>query len=271
MKDYSQSKFKDLSHMRKAQIVLLSIQKIEAEWGENFLDSPEYKQLLEFFDWLMECDLDAKLAQLRRLHPGQTEDLDLRKLLNIAVHLERYLNIHTKDENIIPVDTIDQMDRERQVYDYWVVLDHIRSAYNVGNIMRTSECLGAKELHFVGYTPLPDNEMLQKTSMGTFDQVPWKHFHHLNESLEIARKDGRKIYALETSPEAQPLTEFHFQEPFCVVLGNERFGLESDILKEVDEIIRIPMMGVKNSLNVANCFSIFAFELSRQWSGRREL
>jgi tRNA G18 (ribose-2'-O)-methylase SpoU len=147
-----------------------------------------------------------------------------------------------------------------------LILDHIRSAYNVGNIIRTSECLGAKEIQFVGYTPLPDNEMVMKTSMGTYDRVPWNHFHHLEDCIQHSKKQGRKIYALETSSRARPLDQLQFHDPFSIILGNERFGVESKILEEVDEIIKIPMMGVKNSLNVANCFSIFAFELYRQWS-----
>lgn len=268
MKEYSQSKFKTLSDDRKAQVILKLIQQIEFEWGEDFIGSPQLAQLNLFFDWLMTCEVNSRLGQVRRLHPNNTEDLNLRKLLNIAVHLERYLNINSKDENIIPVDHIDRVEREREFFDYHLILDHVRSAYNVGNIIRTSECLGAKEIQFVGYTPLPSNEMVMKTSMGTYDRIPWNHFHHLEESIHHSKKQGRKIYALETCPNAKPLNEIRFQDPFSIILGNERFGVESKILEEVDQIIKIPMMGAKNSLNVANCFSIFAYELYRQWSDK---
>lgn len=147
-----------------------------------------------------------------------------------------------------------------------VIVENLRSAFNVGALFRTSECLGVSEILLCGYTPGPDDDKTSRTAMGTSKLVPWRRVDRARTACEELRKQGYTIVALETATTAVSLQEFEFGgKPVAFVLGNERFGVEGDTLQAVDAICRIPVRGIKNSLNVGIAFGISAFEWLRQY------
>lgn len=138
-----------------------------------------------------------------------------------------------------------------------VYLDHIRSAHNVGSIIRTVEAFNLGSISFSADTPSANHPQVEKTSMGSAEFIDCQRCESL-ESLP------RPLIALETSNEAIPLQDYLFPEACCLVIGNEEYGVSDEVLSQADAIVEIPLMGRKNSLNVANAFAIAAATLSNQ-------
>lgn len=150
-----------------------------------------------------------------------------------------------------------------------LITENLRSAFNVGALFRTSECLGVSEILLCGYTPGPDDEKTARTSMGTSTLVPWRRVDRAVTACEELRREGYAIVALETAATARSLHAIDFgDKPVAFVLGNERFGIEGATLQAVDAICRIPVRGLKNSMNVGVAFGIAAFEWLRQYEAR---
>ncbi len=138
-----------------------------------------------------------------------------------------------------------------------IYLDNLRSAFNVGSILRTTEAFRLGRVCFAKHTPYIDNPKVQKTSMETFDKVPC--------DKDVCLHDvPRPLIALETEPSAVSVFDFTFPKSFTLMLGNEEYGLSEEALSLRDETVRIPLFGFKNSLNVASAFAIAAGVISHQ-------
>lgn len=138
-------------------------------------------------------------------------------------------------------------------------LDDLRSGHNVGSILRTIEALRLGPLFFSNDTPFIDNAKVQNASMGTYHIVPT---HQISELSHLPRP----LIALETSPTAPPIYEFSFPSICTLLLGNEEFGLSKTTLASADHIVQIPLLGNKNSLNVACAFALAAGQISASLS-----
>ena len=142
-----------------------------------------------------------------------------------------------------------------------VILDGLRSAFNVGSIFRTAECLGLGELALCGITAVPPHPKLLQTAMGTEDKVPWKHFADSLEAISHYRQQGYQIVALETAAGAQSVFAQPLEVPLALILGNESLGLKRQVLEQTDRVVMLPVQGWKNSLNVGVAFAICAYQL----------
>jgi 23S rRNA (guanosine2251-2'-O)-methyltransferase len=196
------------------------------------------------------------------IHHFSTE-MELRHFLNYLVPVERALKRSLKDQDL-GIQTQDLAQRRKDPFPLILVLDHLRSAFNVGSILRTSEFLGVQEVWCVGYTADSQDPGVQKSSMGTHELVPIKNFSSMQEALLALKKLHFRIIGFETSSQSESLYQKFQVGPTAFLFGNERFGLEPDILKECDEIRVIPGYGRKNSLNVAVSVGIACSEWVRQ-------
>jgi tRNA G18 (ribose-2'-O)-methylase SpoU len=145
-----------------------------------------------------------------------------------------------------------------------VLLDSIRSNYNVGSIFRTSDGAMIEKLFLCGYTPHPPKKEILKTALGAVDSVTWKYVEDPKEVILKLKKQGVKICALElteSSVEYYKLEEPLF--PLCLVVGNEITGVSQNLLDLCDLSIEIPQYGIKQSLNVAVAYGIAIFELRK--------
>ncbi len=167
---------------------------------------------------------------------------------------------HLKEHSLLP--SIRQQDRTcaEPAWPIAIYLDHIRSAHNVGSIVRTTEALSLGKLYFSKQTPFIDNKQVKDTSMGAEEWVEC----HKEATLEDLPKP---VIVMETSEQAIPLYDFVFPQSFTLILGNEEYGCSTESLLQADHLIEIPLRGRKNSLNVANAFAIAAAEISRQKRG----
>jgi tRNA G18 (ribose-2'-O)-methylase SpoU len=150
------------------------------------------------------------------------------------------------------------------------VLDNIRSLYNVGSIFRTADAFNIDKIYLSGYTPAPikdrQKKEIHKTALGAEEFIKWEKSGQTWKLLENLKKQGFYIVALETDKKAINISEFNsskIKKKVVLVVGNEVKGLSQQILKRCDKIIKIPMLGKKESLNVSVAFGIAAFCLRK--------
>jgi 23S rRNA (guanosine2251-2'-O)-methyltransferase len=144
-----------------------------------------------------------------------------------------------------------------------VCLDNLRSAYNVGSIFRTCDTLGVDKIYLCGLTPIPLNQKLQKTALGSLASVSWEH-HCQTVALLKFLKSKSSLIAFEVNPKAKSIYQYNFSQSSCLIFGNEISGLESKILDLCDDVVSIPQFGVKESLNVASAAAIGLYEYRRE-------
>ncbi|MFA5021353.1 MAG: RNA methyltransferase [Patescibacteria group bacterium] len=142
-----------------------------------------------------------------------------------------------------------------------VVCDNIRSLYNVGSIFRTSDALGIKKIWLCGITGTPEQKGLQKVSLGAENSVAWQYQKDAWRTAEKLKKQGFQIVALELTEESIDVKVFKPKRKVALIVGNEVSGVSESLLKRADAIVRIPMKGIKESLNVSVAFGIAAYEI----------
>lgn len=144
-----------------------------------------------------------------------------------------------------------------------VLLDNIRSAWNVGSIFRSADGFGFRHIYVCGITPSPENEAVTKTSLGAEDSVPWSYHKDAVKLVKGLRKEGWRILALEEHARARNLDADLQIENAVLIVGNEITGVDPELLDLCDEVLQIPMRGDKKSFNVAVAFAIAAYTINR--------
>ena len=145
-----------------------------------------------------------------------------------------------------------------------IVLDNIRSAFNVGSIFRTADGAGSVEkIYLCGITSPIDNPKLEKTALGALEFIPSEHYDTTMEAIEELKEQNIPIYSIELDDKSVNFQKFKYPQEFAIVFGHEKKGVDPEILKISDAIISIPMRGKKESLNVANTAGIILYEATR--------
>jgi len=152
-----------------------------------------------------------------------------------------------------------------------VVLVDVRSLYNVGAFFRTCDAAGVDTLHLCGITGFPPNPQIRKTALGADESVQWRRHSDATALIRKLRESGHEIAAVETSVHAVDLFDWRPRFPVCIVFGNEVEGIDPSISDACDTHVRIPMLGLKHSLNVATAGGVAIYELLRKYrDARRE-
>ena len=146
-----------------------------------------------------------------------------------------------------------------------VLLDNVRSAYNVGAFFRTGDAVGLRKLYLTGITGSPPSGMIAKTALGAEDTVPWQYELDPVTLVKTLAQQGHQIAAVETSVHAVDLFDWQPQFPVCVLFGHETEGLSPELGALADTHVRIPMLGIKHSLNVATAGGVVLYELLRKY------
>lgn len=242
VKGFTKRKFLSLNfkqqHKKCAECVrLLYVNRMQASLSEE--DCEVYQQLLQ---WLGEPKfLVFSLENLSNAY-------HYHRLLAEQKHQEHHLlpqarsHDRTVGENFWPIH---------------IYLENLRSAHNVGSIIRTIEAFRLGTLYFSATTPFVDHAQVKATAMGADAFVSCYKLVELSEL-------PRPLIALETSDEAESINDFIFPSSFSIAVGNEEYGCSTELLKQADYILEIPLRGCKNSLNVANAFAITAAAIARQ-------
>ena len=186
---------------------------------------------------------------------------DILRLINHFVRGYKK-NYDEKEPEILKFDGVRDKPTTKPPYPITVILDNLRSAYNLGAIFRTAECVQAAWLYLCGITPPPPCRAMMKVAMGTTDKLHYTIMGKTEDAIRYVKDMGIPVLALETVAGAKSLYEYKPSRTVAVILGNEALGIEEKILKLADEVISIPTFGWKNSLNVSNAFTLAAYHLS---------
>lgn len=146
-----------------------------------------------------------------------------------------------------------------------VLLDNVRSLYNVGSFFRTADAVRLERLFLCGITGRPPKKAITKTALGAEETVPWEHSWDALGVLQSMRAREVEIAAIETSVHAVDLFDWQPRFPICLVFGHEVDGIRPELLALCDTHIRIPMLGSKHSLNVATAGGVVLYELLRKY------
>ena len=146
-----------------------------------------------------------------------------------------------------------------------VLLDNVRSMYNVGAFFRAADGVGLQKLYLCGITAHPPKKMISKTALGAEETVAWEHNWDAVEVAERLRRNGFQIAAIETGSHSTDLFQWEPRFPVCVLFGHEVAGLRPELLQMADAHVHIPMLGQKRSLNVATAGGIVLYELLRKY------
>ena len=148
-----------------------------------------------------------------------------------------------------------------------VLLHDVRSLYNVGAFFRTADAVGVETVCLAGITGHPPHKEIAKTALGAEAHVRWESCAHgdVGPHLDTLRKRGYELAAIETSPHAVDLFDWRPCFPVCLLFGHEVDGLDRPLLERCDTHVRLPMRGVKHSLNVAIAAGVVLYELLRKY------
>jgi 23S rRNA (guanosine2251-2'-O)-methyltransferase len=147
------------------------------------------------------------------------------------------------------------------------VLENVRSAYNVGSVLRTADAFLLEAVYTTGYTAHPPHKEISKTALGADESVTSKHFANAGEAIADLKAQGYKVLAIEQAENSHPLHQFILAEgeKLAVVFGNEVSGVEQSTILLCDGCIEIPQLGMKHSLNISVAAGIVLWEIAKKF------
>lgn len=170
--------------------------------------------------------------------------------------------------------TVEQF-KEAEKLPLIVVLDDVRSLYNVGSVFRSCDAFRVEAVYLCGITATPPNAEIHKTALGGEDSVDWEYFATTEEAVEKLKQKGYFVYSIEQvegSTKLQNLSEAHSSlfanhssplKGYGVIFGNEVKGVKQDVVDMSDGCLEIPQFGTKHSLNVSVTAGIVVWEFAK--------
>jgi tRNA G18 (ribose-2'-O)-methylase SpoU len=143
----------------------------------------------------------------------------------------------------------------------FLILDNIRSMYNIGAIFRTADAARIKKIYLCGITATPPRKEIEKTALKTIDYVPWEYSPTATEVVKVLKSKKVNIVAMEQTNRSVNFKEFDFRMPIAIIIGHETIGISEEVLTLCDSSIEIPMYGIANSLNVSVATGIILYHL----------
>ena len=147
------------------------------------------------------------------------------------------------------------------------VLENVRSAYNVGSVLRTADAFLLEAVYTTGYTAHPPHKEISKTALGADESVTTQHFKDASEAIGQLKANGYKVMAIEQAENSHQLHQFKMAEgdKLAVVFGNEVSGVEQSTILLCDGCIEIPQLGMKHSLNISVAAGIVLWEMAKKF------
>lgn len=150
-----------------------------------------------------------------------------------------------------------------------VVLDDVRSMYNIGSVFRTADAFRVETVYLCGITATPPHPEIHKTALGGEDSVSWKYFPTALEAVEDLQQQGYFVYAVEQCEGSTKLQEIAPDSPeaaqrCAIVFGNEVKGVHQEVVDQCDGCLEIPQFGTKHSLNVSVTAGIVIWEFAKR-------
>jgi RNA methylase, spoU family len=152
-----------------------------------------------------------------------------------------------------------------------VVLDDVRSLYNVGSVFRSADAFRIEAIYLCGITATPPNTEIHKTALGGEDSVDWKYFERTEDAVEDLHKKGIFVYSVEQVEHSTKLHTLNLNAEsttnnshYAIIMGNEVKGVKQSVVDMSDACLEIPQFGTKHSLNVSVTAGIVIWEFAKQ-------
>lgn len=145
--------------------------------------------------------------------------------------------------------------------DIYIIIPKMRSLHNVGSIFRIADGMDVKKIFLCSWTGTPPAHNLVKVSLGAEKTIPWEHHKQAWRVIDKLKKEGVRIVGLELTKDSIDYRDFTPDGPVALVLGNECTGLSKSTLNRCDDVIHLPMLGEKGSLNVSVASGIAMYHL----------
>jgi tRNA G18 (ribose-2'-O)-methylase SpoU len=144
-----------------------------------------------------------------------------------------------------------------------IVLDNVRSLNNVGSVFRTADAFLVEAVYLCGITGQPPNKEIQKTALGATESVSWKYFENTLDAVAELKENKYIVYAIEQTESAIMLNNFmpSKKQKIAIIFGNEVKGVEQDVIDASEDVIEIPQIGTKHSLNISVSVGIVMWDL----------
>ena len=148
-----------------------------------------------------------------------------------------------------------------------VVLDDVRSLYNVGSVFRSSDAFRVEAVYLCGITATPPHPEIHKTALGGEDSVAWRYFNTATEAVQSLHDEGVTVYSIEQVEGSTKLQNLQLDtdKRYAVVLGNEVMGVHQEVVDMSDGCLEIPQFGTKHSLNVSVTAGMVIWEVAKQF------
>jgi tRNA G18 (ribose-2'-O)-methylase SpoU len=150
-----------------------------------------------------------------------------------------------------------------------VVLDDVRSLYNVGSVFRSGDAFRIAAVYLCGITACPPNAEIHKTALGGEDSVDWKYFERTEDAVEELHRDGYFVYSIEQVEGSTKLQNLNLDTEsgngYAVIFGNEVKGVKQNVVDMSDDCLEIPQFGTKHSLNVSVTSGIVMWEFAKKF------
>ncbi|MBD3270428.1 TrmH family RNA methyltransferase [Candidatus Peregrinibacteria bacterium] len=150
-----------------------------------------------------------------------------------------------------------------------LIVDSIRSLYNIGSFFRTGDAILIEKIYLCGISGSPPDAKIEKVALGATNVVPFEYFSNVKECISNLKDDGYYIYALELTDMSHNYANIDYRFPAALIVGNEVEGVSDEALKMTDQAIDIPMKGRANSLNVATAFAVVAYQIHNNFYGNK--
>ncbi len=147
-----------------------------------------------------------------------------------------------------------------------VVLDDVRSMYNVGSVFRTCDAFRVEKICLCGITSTPPHAEIHKTALGAEDSVSWQYCNTALEAVRELKKQGYTVFSVEQAEGSTSLPSFVPEKgrKYAVVMGNEVKGVHQEVIDESNGCLEIPQLGVKHSMNVSVTTGIIIYHFARE-------
>ena len=146
-----------------------------------------------------------------------------------------------------------------------ILVENVRSVYNVGSIFRTADSFGAQKIYLSGITAFPPREDLHKTALGAEQSVDWKYSENPIALAKKIKSKGINLVLIEQTKKSKNIFNTEVNFPICFIVGNEVDGVSEELAELADIHLEIPMNGIKQSLNVSVATGIIGYELLRKY------
>ena len=147
----------------------------------------------------------------------------------------------------------------------FILVENVRSVYNVGSIFRTADSFGAEKIYLTGITAFPPRDDLHKTALGAEESVAWEYEKNSVQLAKKIKKHGIQLALIEQTKESKNIFDIDIDFPICFIVGNEVDGVSEALAELADIHLEIPMNGIKQSLNVSVATGIIGYELLRKY------